>query len=125
VLSSAQWLDGTGVSVHPPGHNCPLCPRPAGFRQIKEADYPAVTDLLNGYLSRYQLCQRFSEAELRHFLAPQDNLVHVYVVEDPASGKISDLVSFYCLPSSVLNHPEHTELKAAYMCASCGPCLSA
>lgn len=28
---------------------------------------------------------------------------------------ITDMVSFYTLPSSVLGHPEHTELRAAYM----------
>jgi glycylpeptide N-tetradecanoyltransferase len=40
--------------------------------------------------------------------------VEAYVVESPA-GVITDLVSFYNLPSSILGHPEHTELKAAYM----------
>jgi hypothetical protein len=30
-------------------------------------------------------------------------------------GGITDVVSFYTLPSSVLGHPEHKELRAAYM----------
>jgi hypothetical protein len=28
--------------------------------------------------------------------------------------QITDMVSFYTLPSTVLGHPEHTELRAAY-----------
>lgn len=91
----------------------------AGFREVRPADFPAITALLNGYLERYGLCQRFSEAELRHFLLPQPDLMYAYVVEDAASGAITDLVSFYCLPSSVLNNAHHSELKAAYMCARC------
>jgi hypothetical protein len=30
-------------------------------------------------------------------------------------GAITDMVSFYTLPSSVLGHPEHKEIRAAYM----------
>jgi len=33
----------------------------------------------------------------------------------PGSAPITDMVSFYTLPSSVLGHPEHRELRAAYM----------
>lgn len=29
--------------------------------------------------------------------------------------QITDLVSFYTLPSTIINHPEHNELRAAYM----------
>lgn len=36
------------------------------------------------------------------------------MVEDK-TGKITDLVSFYSLPSSILGHPKHTTLNAAYM----------
>lgn len=43
-----------------------------------------------------------------------DNVINAYVVDDGA-GNVTDLVSFYSLPSTILGHPEHTELKAAYM----------
>jgi glycylpeptide N-tetradecanoyltransferase len=74
-----------------------------------------VTQILNDYLKRYKLYQIFDEAEVRHFLRHAENLVYVYVVDGPEG--ITDVVSFYCLPSSILNHPEHNDLKAAYMCA--------
>lgn len=37
-----------------------------------------------------------------------------YVVED-ASGNVTDLTSFYSLPSSVLGNSQHQTLQAAYM----------
>lgn len=30
-------------------------------------------------------------------------------------GQVTDLVSFYTLPSTILGHPDHNELRAAYM----------
>ena len=95
----------------------------AGFRPIRGGDFPAATRLLNAYLSRYKLHQHFSEAEVRHFLTPREDLVYVYVVEAP-DGSITDVCSFYCLPSSILNHHEHTELRAAYMCVPPSACFA-
>ena len=35
--------------------------------------------------------------------------------EDPDTpGKLTDFVSFYTLPSTVMNHPTHNTIKAAY-----------
>lgn len=31
-----------------------------------------------------------------------------------SEGKVTDLLSFYCLPSTVVNHPVHKQIKAAY-----------
>ena len=42
-------------------------------------------------------------------------VIEAYVVEDPAnSGKVTDMISYYTLPSTILGHPEHNELRAAY-----------
>lgn len=88
-----------------------------GFREIQAADFGRVTEILNSYLQGYKLRQQFTEAEVRHFLTPQKDLVYVYVVEGE-DRSITDVCSFYCLPSSILHHPQHKELKAAYMCAA-------
>lgn len=34
--------------------------------------------------------------------------------QDPDSGKITDVMSFYSLPSSILNNAKHSLLNAAY-----------
>ena len=38
--------------------------------------------------------------------------MYAYVVEN--DNKVTDFVSFYALPSSILRHEKHTQLKAAY-----------
>jgi hypothetical protein len=35
--------------------------------------------------------------------------------QDPTTGRITDLVSFYSLPSSIMKHAKHDVLNAAYM----------
>ena len=74
-----------------------------------------------------------------HWFLPRDEIIDTYVVEKPASSLvksensnketngavsspskkdnsmvITDMVSFYTLPSTVMSHPTHNKLKAAY-----------
>ena len=44
---------------------------------------------------------------------PREWVIESYVVEDE-KGAITDFLSFYSLPSSVLKHPVHTILNVAY-----------
>ena len=46
-------------------------------------------------------------------MIPIPNVIYSYVVEDK-DKKVTDFFSFYCLPSSIIKHPKHTVLKAAY-----------
>ena len=41
-------------------------------------------------------------------------MLSAYVVETPANHHITGMTSFYCLPSTILNHPRHNLLTAAY-----------
>ena len=43
---------------------------------------------------------------------PRENVIYTYVDGEP--GAITDVFSFYCLPSQVLDHPDHSTLKVAY-----------
>nr|CDS28886.1 glycylpeptide N tetradecanoyltransferase [Hymenolepis microstoma] len=86
-----------------------------GFRVLEARDLPACRKLLSEYLERQsKLCPIFSEEEFAHWFLPQDGVVHSYVVEAEDSGQITDMVSFYSLPSSVMQHPRHSLLRAAY-----------
>ncbi|KAK0552946.1 glycylpeptide N-tetradecanoyltransferase [Tilletia horrida] len=99
----------------------------AGFREMTEADLPSVGRLLRRYLRRYDLAPRFTDEEIRHILLSgrgsgevkerAGQVTWTYVVEDP-EGHITDLVSFYSLPSTVLaqgsSRPESI-LNAAYL----------
>lgn len=70
--------------------------------------------MLNKYLQKTTVHIEFNEAEIEHFLIPREGVINSYVVEDEQTKQITDFVSFYTLPSSVLKHVEHKLLKAAY-----------
>ncbi|CAD6889758.1 unnamed protein product [Tilletia controversa] len=98
-----------------------------GLREMKVEDLAQVGRLLRRYLRRFDLAPRFNDDEVRHILLSgrgtdvdgkrQGQVTWTYVVEDD-DGHITDLVSFYTLPSTVLakgpDQPE-TILNAAYL----------
>merc|ERR1719422_1198133 len=89
--------------------------RTPGIREFRPTDVDNVTDLLNNYLSRFDLTPIFNTADVLHWFTPQPNIIESFVVEDPDTpGKLTDFVSFYTLPSTVMNHPTHNTIKAAY-----------
>ena len=81
---------------------------------MREEDVPEVTALLSTYLKNFSLSVHFDEADVRHWICPVEGVVEAFVVEDPATKKITDFCSFYLLPSSILGHAVHTEVRAAY-----------
>ncbi|XP_075868880.1 glycylpeptide N-tetradecanoyltransferase 2 isoform X1 [Nelusetta ayraudi] len=109
-----------------------------GLRPMERRDIPQVTELLQKYLKRFQLAPTMGEQEVAHWFLPQDNIIDTYVVEvsrislyhadslpvDPSvklplcpqgdGGVLTDFTSFYTLPSTVMHHPLHRSLKAAY-----------
>ena len=81
---------------------------------LSESEIPKITVALNAHLTaNYKVHIQFSEAEMRHFFLPRDNVVFSYVVENVA-GEVTDFISFYALNSSVLNDPEYDKIYAAY-----------
>lgn len=82
------------------------------IKVMEERHVKQVRALLNTYLEKFDIKEEFSKKEIKHFLLPRENVMHSYVVE--VDGKVTDLVSFYSLPSSVLKHPSHKTLNAAY-----------
>ncbi|VUZ53804.1 unnamed protein product [Hymenolepis diminuta] len=86
-----------------------------GFRVLEDRDLSACRKLLSEYLEKQaKLYPIFSEEEFAHWFLPREGVVHSYVVEAVDTGKITDMVSFYSLPSSVMQHPRHNLLCAAY-----------
>lgn len=85
-----------------------------GMRMMVETDVPRVTELLNEYLAdgRAKFHPIFDEEEVHHWLLPRDDVIYTYVVE--TDGTVTDMLSFYTLPSTVIGNPKHSSLKAAY-----------
>ncbi|XP_061771617.1 glycylpeptide N-tetradecanoyltransferase 2 [Nerophis ophidion] len=84
-----------------------------GLRPMERRDIRQVTELLQKFLKRFQLAPSMSEVEVAHWFLPQENIIDTYVVEG-SSGILTDFASFYTLPSTVMHHPLHRSLKAAY-----------
>lgn len=73
-----------------------------------------MTTLLNTHMRQcYEVHIEFNEAEVRHFLLPIEDVIYSYVVYND-NNVLTDFCSFYNLPSSILDHPKHTDLRAAY-----------
>lgn len=95
----------------------------ANFRPMTAADFDQVSSLFTKFQRKYELIQEFTPEELRHWLVGDESIINdeskkvvfSYVVEDPQSGKITDFISFYLLPFSVLENPAHTEINIAYL----------
>jgi glycylpeptide N-tetradecanoyltransferase len=76
-------------------------------------DVKIVHELLNGYLNRFDVHLEFNPEEVEHFLLPREGVVDTFVIEN-TDGKVTDFISFYHLPSSILKHETHKLLKVAY-----------
>ncbi|KAL5359182.1 acyl-CoA N-acyltransferase [Aspergillus floccosus] len=90
-----------------------------GLRVMESKDIDAVHDLLVRYLNRFALNQAFTREEVEHWLVHKkevkEQVVWSYVVEDPETHKITDFFSFYNLESTVIQHPKHDCVRAAYL----------
>ncbi|KAI9282766.1 acyl-CoA N-acyltransferase [Sporodiniella umbellata] len=85
-----------------------------GIRLMTQEDVPQVRQLLNTYLTRFNIAPVFeTDEDVKHWILPHEKVVWSYVVEN--KGKITDVFSFYSLPSSVIGNPKHSTLNAAYM----------
>jgi glycylpeptide N-tetradecanoyltransferase len=93
-------------------YKLPVEPLTPGLRLMEKRDVDGVHALLATYLERFQLKIVFSKEEVAHWLLPRDKVIHSYVVCNGADGKVTDFLSFYHLPSSILNHND--TLHAAY-----------
>lgn len=130
---SLDWskLYDVGFSPLPPGRSksqmvarnaLPANTSTKGWREMEVGDVDAVLDLLSRYLKRFQLAQEFTREEVEHWFvstpkSDDERVVWAFVVEDEQTGKITDLVSFYCLESSVIGEASkrHEKVRAAYL----------
>lgn len=92
----------------------PDAPQTRGLRQLRESDCAVCCSSLNDFLQQFTIAPKLSLAEFKHWMLTQQGVVYSYVVEDPESHEITDMVSFYALPSSILGNDKHRTLHAAY-----------
>ncbi|EGV62908.1 glycylpeptide N-tetradecanoyltransferase [Yamadazyma tenuis] len=103
-------------------YTLPNATNTAGFREMSGKDLDQVFDLLTKFQERYELIQVFTKDEMNHWLlggesvgdSGKSNVIKTFVVENQ-DGKITDFFSYYLLPFTVLNNPDHNELGIAYL----------
>merc|ERR1711972_1261034 len=80
---------------------------------MKLKDVNRVTELVTGYLKKFPLHPEFQADEVAHWMLPREGVIYSYVREN-AQGEVTDVCSFYSLPSTILGNEKHSLLKAAY-----------
>lgn len=84
-----------------------------GIRPLRSDDVPEAAALFNKYCEQFSLHVSMTTDEFEHWFLPREGVIYTYVVEKD-DGTLTDLVSFYSLPSSIIQHPIHSVLNAAY-----------
>ncbi|KAL3903021.1 MAG: hypothetical protein SGILL_010608, partial [Bacillariaceae sp.] len=81
---------------------------------MTEEHVEGVQKLLSQYLeSKFKLYVNFTKEDVAHWLLPRDGVINTYVlVDEQDKSKVTDMVSFYHLPSAILGSNE--TLYAAY-----------
>lgn len=85
-----------------------------GIREMTVDDIDEVYTLLREYLDSFKVHTVYSKEEIKHWFIPRKGVVYSYVIEDPETSAITDFISFYSLPSTLLKHEVHKTLKACY-----------
>ena len=84
-----------------------------GFRPMEEKDVEQVYELLAKFEEQFKVHGYYDKDLVRHWFIPRKNVVYSYVRESK-DNKITDFISFYNLPSSILQHENYKKLMAAY-----------
>lgn len=119
-------------------YRLPDAPLTPGLRPLTTADVPVCHKLLEEYLKKYSalahhapthphtlalaytalnrfdLVPLITVEEFAHWIVPRTDVIYSWVVEDAATKTVTDFVSFYSLPSTIIGNTKYSTLKAAY-----------
>lgn len=87
-----------------------------GLRLMEKKDIPETMKLLNKYLKKTRLAPNFSAETFAHQFLPRENVVYSYVVEQ--NDKITDFVSVYLIPTTVISSGVILNIAYVYYSAS-------
>ena len=84
-----------------------------GFRPMQEKDVDQVYVLLENFEKQFKVHGYYDKDLVKHWFLPRKQVVYSYVRENKEKV-ITDFISFYSLPSSILQHENYKKLMAAY-----------
>merc|ERR1711972_321221 len=94
-------------------YKVPESPQLSGMREMQPKDSQREAKIIQGYHKKYTLHPELSTDEVGHWVLPRPGVIFSYVREQP-NGEVTDVISFYSLPSSILRNEKYNLLKAAY-----------
>lgn len=83
------------------------------FVPLQPAHLESARQLVSSYLAQFLLYPQFEPDEFAHTFLPKPQVVDCFVKLDD-QGVVTDLLSFYHLPSTVIGNDKHSTLNAAY-----------
>ena len=83
------------------------------LREMTNQDIPVVFEIFKHFMSSFDLIPLFDEEEFSHWIEHREGLIYSYVSE--LNGKVVDFVSFYSLPTSVLENENLGHIYVAYL----------
>lgn len=96
-----------------------------GLRELEKRDLKQASRLLRAYMARFDMAPLLSNKDIEHALwtgrgkdvngKRENQVTWAYVVEDPVTHRITDVFSFYALPSTALKSQPLTNVNAAYL----------
>ncbi|RLN63306.1 hypothetical protein BBP00_00004230 [Phytophthora kernoviae] len=104
-----HWHVGTTKTLKVPSQTAT-----PGFRSMERTDVPQVARLLKENLWKFHLAVEYDEKEIAHWMVPRLGVVSAYVVENVESHEITDVCSYYHLPSTIIGDDKHKKIYAAY-----------
>ena len=73
----------------------------SNIKVMEEKHIDQVFELFKKYQERFKLSPIFEKEEFKHWILTKDEVVYSYVIEND-EGKVTDFVSFYSLPFTIL-----------------------
>merc|ERR1712151_30867 len=83
-------------------YKVPDAPQLPGMREMQQKDITRVYELVTGHLKKFPLHPEFTADEVAHWMLPRSEVVYSFVREH--NGEVTDICSFYSLPSTVLGN---------------------
>ncbi|EAN32343.1 Glycylpeptide N-tetradecanoyltransferase [Theileria parva strain Muguga] len=82
------------------------------MRPMEGKDVLSLHKLLTKHLQNYKLYQEFDVDEVEHQFMPREDIIQTFV--KTVDGQVTDMLSYYSLPSSVINNRKVHTIRAAY-----------
>ncbi|POY74347.1 GNAT family acetyltransferase [Rhodotorula taiwanensis] len=96
-----------------------------GLRELEKRDLKQASRLVRAYMARFDMAPLLSNKDIEHALwtgrgkdvngKREGQVTWAYVVEDPTTHRITDVFSFYALPSTALKSQPISNVNAAYL----------